>query len=177
MRKRSLQAEPQGAVVRCRQLLGRRHQRICEGNASGKAADAGNDITCQHRLLVVKAQPVAQCQVPDQPIFFDLVPLDHLRLRRPIRIDAVERVEDEISVSASRAGAGEVRVEHAEIFSRNKDQLARLLRPPDLRRGERGKARAGRFEQIPSAHDHLLPVSASRQLGLGHGRPRGSTQC
>src|SRR5260370_39266370 len=35
----------------------------------------------QHRLFVVKAQTVAQLQVPDQTILFDVVALDHLWLR------------------------------------------------------------------------------------------------
>jgi len=89
MRERALQAEPDGTVVGCRQLVGCRHQRSREGNPRSKAADAGDDVVCQHRLLVVKAQPVAQPQSPDQPILFDLVSFDHLRLGHPIRIDAV----------------------------------------------------------------------------------------
>jgi len=98
MRKRPLQAEPHGSIVGCRQFLGCRHQRISEADARGKTANAGDDVARQHRLLVVKAQPVAQLQGPGQPILIDLVPVNHLPLRRPIRIDSVQCVEDEISV-------------------------------------------------------------------------------
>ena len=69
----------------------------------------------------MKAQPVAQCQAPGQPILIDLMALDHLGLSHPIRVEAVERVEGEISVSTPRAGTGEVRIEYAEIFCGNKD--------------------------------------------------------
>jgi hypothetical protein len=44
MRKRPLQAKPHGAIVGRRQLLGRGHQRIGKADASGKAADAGDDV-------------------------------------------------------------------------------------------------------------------------------------
>ena len=46
MRKRPLQTEPHGAIVGRRQLLGCGHQRIGEADASGKAADAGDDVAC-----------------------------------------------------------------------------------------------------------------------------------
>src|SRR6516165_3153783 len=158
MRKWPFQTEPHGAVVGGRQLLGRGHQRIGQVDARGKAADAGDNIARQHRLLVVKAQPVAQCQRPSQPVLLDLMTLDHLRLGRPARIDAIERIEDEIGVGAPRSWTGEVWVEHAEILGRNKDQLAGLLRPPDPRRRKRGNTRAAGFEQISSKHDNL-PLS------------------
>jgi hypothetical protein len=82
------------------------------------------------------------------------------RLGCPARIDAVERVEDEIGVIARRADAGDDRVEHAEIFGGNEDQFVGPLRPPDPRCGECGKARAGGCQQVSSAHDDFLPVSA-----------------
>jgi hypothetical protein len=129
MRKRPLQAEPYGAVVGRRQFLGRRHRRVGERDPHGKPTDAGNDVACQHRLFVVKAQTVAQLQVPDQTILFDVVALDHLWLRRPVRIDAVERVEDEISVVARRPVEGYDRVQHREARSRNKHQLCWTFLP------------------------------------------------
>jgi hypothetical protein len=94
----------------------------------------------QDRLLVVKAQPIAQCQRPGQPILFDLMSLDHLRLGRPARIDAVERIEDEIGVIARRPEAGGDRVEYAKIDAGNKDQFVWFCPPPDPRRGKRGNA-------------------------------------
>jgi len=123
MRKRPLQTKSDVLLVGGRQLLGCGHQRVGEGNTCGKASDAGDDVACQHELLVVKAQPVPQSQGPGQPILLDLMPLDHLRLRRPARIDTVEGVEDQIRVSAHRAGAADHRVEHTEVFGRDKDQL------------------------------------------------------
>ena len=94
-----------------------------KADARGKTADAGDDIAREYWLLVVKAQPVAQCQSPDQPILLDLMSLDHLRLGRPARIDAVERVEDEIGVIARRPKGGDDRVEHSQIYGGHKDQL------------------------------------------------------
>jgi hypothetical protein len=105
-------------------------------------ADAGDDVACQHRFLVVKTQPVAQCQGPGQSILLDLMSLDHLRLGRPICIDAVERVEDEIGVIARRPEARGDRVEQAEVRRRNKHQFVGPLRPPDPGRGDGRKARA-----------------------------------
>jgi len=43
------------------------------------------------------------------------MPLDHLRLRLPVGVDAVERVEHEIRGVARRPRAGDHRVEHAKI--------------------------------------------------------------
>jgi hypothetical protein len=128
-------------------------------DARGKAADAGDDVACQHRLRVVKPQPLAQCQGPDQPVLLDLMPLDHLRLRRPIRIDAVQRVEDEIGMIARRSEGDDDGVEHAEIRDWNKDQLLGPLRPPDPRRAERRNPSSGSFEQVSSAHADVLPAS------------------
>jgi hypothetical protein len=54
MRKWPLQLESHGAVIRRRQLFGSGHQRTGEADAQGKAVDAGDDIACQHRFLVVK---------------------------------------------------------------------------------------------------------------------------
>src|SRR6266404_1814975 len=116
MWKRPLQTESHSAIVGRRQFLGCGHQRIGKAHARGKAADTGDYVACQYRLLVVKAQSVAQCQSPGQPILLDLMSLDHLRLGCPIRIDAVERIEDEISVIARLPLAGDDRVEHAEVY-------------------------------------------------------------
>src|SRR5207244_1121678 len=127
-----------------------------KADARGKAADAGDDVACQHRLLVVKVQPVAQCQSPNKPIFLDLMALDHLRLGRPVRIDPIKRIKDEIGVIARRPEAGDDRVEHAEIYGGNKDQFVGPLRPPDPRRGERRETRAGGCQQVSSAHASLL---------------------
>jgi hypothetical protein len=107
-----------------------------------------------------KSQPVAQCQSPDQPILLDLMSLDHLRLGGPVHIDAIERVEDEISLIARRAEADDDRIEHAEIFGRNKDQLVGPLRASDPRRSERGNARADGRQQVSSPHPDFLPIKS-----------------
>ena len=135
MRKRPFEAEPHSAIVGRRQLFGYGHQGFGKADALCEAADAGDGVARQHRLLVVKAQPLAQCQSPSQAILFDPMALDHLRLGRPIRVDAVERIEDEIGMRASRAVAGDDRIEHAEIQCWNENQLVALLRPSDPRRG------------------------------------------
>ena len=93
--------------------------------------------------------------------------LDHLRLGGPVRIDAIESVKDEISLIARRAEAGDNRVEHAEIFGRNKDQSVRSFRSPDPRRREGDEARACGPEQVASTHVGFLPMSAPRRYQLG----------
>src|SRR6266446_5142124 len=87
--------------------------------------------------------------------------LDHLRLRRPIRIDAVERIEDEIGVIARLPLAGDDRVEHAEVDVDTKDQFVGPLRPPEPRRRKRGNAHACGSQQVSSPHDTFLPVFLS----------------
>jgi hypothetical protein len=77
-------------------------------------ADAGHDVARQYGLVVVKAQALAQGQRPRQPIFLDLVALDHLRLRRPVRID-------EVSVVTRRTDLRDYRVQHAKVLGGNKD--------------------------------------------------------
>jgi hypothetical protein len=47
--------------------------------------------------------------------------LDHLRLRLPAGVEAVERVEHQVSVIAGRPVAGDHWVEHAEIGHPDKD--------------------------------------------------------
>ena len=82
-------------------------------------------------------------------------------------------------MSASRAVAGDDRVEHTEVEHGNKDQLIGSLGPPDPWRGERGDARAYGFEQLSSAHDNssLFGHEDSRQGKSRHGcfetRPLG----
>src|ERR1700730_10312529 len=88
VREWSLQAKPHGAVVGRRQLVGRIHQRVGEDDARRKAADAGDNVPRQHRLLVVEAQTVAQLQGPGQSVVLDGMALDHLRLRLPLGVDA-----------------------------------------------------------------------------------------
>ena len=92
--------------------------------------------------------------------------LDHLRLGGPVRIDAIESVKDEISLIARRAEAGDNRVEHTEIFGRNKDQSVRSFRSPDPRRREGDEARACGPEQVASTHVGFLPMSAPRRFQL-----------
>jgi len=160
MRKRALQAEPYRVIVGCGELVGCSHQRTGKVDPRGKTANTCYGIARQYRLLVLKAQSVTQLQHPGQTIFLDLVTLDHLWLGRPIRIDA-ESVEDEICVIACRPRAGNDRVEDGQIGGRDENQLAGLLRPSEPRRGKRGEARAGGFEQVSSAHHDFLPTSVT----------------
>src|SRR6516225_5215109 len=130
MRKGSLQPELNGAVVGRRQFVGRRHQGAGERNAYRKAADACHDILRQHRLVVVKTQPIAQAQQPSQPVIVDLMPLDHLRLRLPARIEAVQRVKHQIGVITSLTVEGDDRVEHDEISAGRETNVLAAAAPP-----------------------------------------------
>src|SRR5205823_4475188 len=71
VREGPLQAKPHGAVVGRRHLIGRIHQRIGEDDARRKASDAGDDVPCQHRLVVMEPQTVAQLQGPGQSVLLD----------------------------------------------------------------------------------------------------------
>src|SRR5215469_14810248 len=162
MRKGSLQPELNGAVVGCRQFVGRRHQGAGERNAYRKAADACHDILRQHRLVVVKTQPIAQAQQPSQPVIVDLMPLDHLRLRLPARIEAVQRVKHQVGVITSLTVEGYDRVEHDEIQARRDDQRLGRRRSADAWRGQRRSGPDARLQQIPSAHWRFLPLRSVR---------------
>jgi hypothetical protein len=61
--------------------------------------------------------------------------LDHLRLRFPRGVDAIERIEDEIGGVSGRPRPGDHRVEHAEIGHPDENQGFRTIRaPPEFRR-------------------------------------------
>jgi hypothetical protein len=133
--ERPFQAEPHGAVVWRRQLVGRVHQRVGEDDTWREAADAGDHVARQYRLVVVKAQTVAQFQGPGQPVLLDGMALDHLRLRLPLRVDAVKRIEHEIGGVARRPRPGDHRVEDAEIGGPDENQGFRAVcSPPNPRR-------------------------------------------
>src|SRR5262249_22690251 len=102
MRKWPFEAELHGAIVGCRQFVGRRYQHADEWDARCKAADAGDYIARQYRLLIVEAQPIAQSEDPGQTVVLYLVAVDHLRLRLPVCIEAVEGVEHGIGVVKGR---------------------------------------------------------------------------
>ena len=153
MREWALQAKPHGAVVGRRQLVGRVHQRRREDDARREAADAGDDVAGQHRLLVVEAQTVAQLQGPGQSVLLDGMALDHLRLRLPLGVDAVKRIEHEIGVVSRRPRPGDDRIQHRKIGDPHKDEGFRVFRSPESgRRSNRKRRRGGGFKQIASSH-------------------------
>jgi hypothetical protein len=107
-----LQAKPHGAVVGRRQFVGRLHQRVGENDPWREAADAGDNVPRQHRLVVVKAQTVAQLQGPGQSVLLDGMARNHLRLRLPLGVDAVKRIEHEIGRVSSRPRPCDDRVQY-----------------------------------------------------------------
>jgi hypothetical protein len=74
--------------------------------------------------------------------------LDHLRLRLPLGVDAVERIEDEIGVVSRRPRPGDDRIEHAQIGHPHENQGFRAIRsPPEPgRRSNRKRRRRGGFK-------------------------------
>ena len=156
-------------VVGRRQFLGCSHQRIGEANTFGKAADAGDDIARQDRLLVVKAQPVAQGQGPGQSIFFDLMPFDHLRLRDGLRFHDKEPVLARDVVASIRRFAARISLAEAlmaatEELSAPDDRTVRfrLKRPfphlPEALAGPGGNVPAIMPER-PAATSPFKPVA------------------
>jgi hypothetical protein len=154
VRERPFQAKAHGAVVGRRQFVGRIHQRRGEDHAGRKPANAGDHIPCQHWLFVVEAKPLAQLEGPAQPIVVCGMALDHLRLRLPLGVDAVQRIEDEIGGISRRPRAGDHRVEHGEIGHPRENQGFRPIRAPPEPRGHSGGERrgGGGLKQIPSSH-------------------------
>src|SRR5580704_5650971 len=62
--------------------------------------------------FVVEAQTVAQFQGPGQSVLLDGMALDHLRPRLPLGVDAVKRIEHEISAVSRRPRPGDDRVQY-----------------------------------------------------------------
>ena len=58
----------------------------------------------------MEPQSFAQRQPPQPAVGLDRVALHHLRLRREVVIQPVERVEDEIAVGTGERRVGEARV-------------------------------------------------------------------
>jgi hypothetical protein len=103
--------------------------------------------------LVVEAQTVAQLQGPGQSVFLDGMALDHLRLRLPLGVDALKRIEYEIGVVSRRAGAGDYRIQYRKVRDPDKDEGFRAIRSPESRRcSNRKRRRRGGFKQIASSH-------------------------
>jgi hypothetical protein len=88
--------------------------------------------------------------------------LDHLRLGCPARIDAVERVEDEIGVIACQPAGCDDRIERAEICGGTKTSLLGLSA-----RAIRGAASAARLAPAAWSRSRLRMTisSLSRHLG------------
>jgi len=90
------------------------------------------------------------------------VALDHLRLRLPVRVEAVQRVEDEIGVVAGRSVKGDDRIEDGEIRGRHKGQGACLGGAREARQRKRrrdgGGGSGGKacLQQLAAAHDPPL---------------------
>jgi hypothetical protein len=78
--------------------------------------------------------------------------LDHLRLRLPLSVDAVERIEHEISVVSRQPRPGEDRIQHRKIRDTDKDEGFRVIRSPESGRHSNRKRRRGGFKQIASFH-------------------------
>jgi hypothetical protein len=77
---------------------------------------------------------------------------DHLRLRFPLGVEAVKRVENEIGVVARRPVAGDHRVQHGKIRDSDEHQGFRPIRPRQSGRAADGKrCGRGRFKQITSS--------------------------
>src|SRR5260370_10739072 len=104
----------------------------------------------------MKAEAVPQFEIPDQSILVDRMTFNHLGQRHPARIEAVKRVEDEISVVARRPIEGDDRVQHGKIRSGDEDQLVLPLGPPDPGCSDSRSAGCGSLEQVAPSHDNFL---------------------
>ncbi len=138
-----LQADDEGPVVRRLQGVGARHQGLSEAVALRPAPDRRDAVAAPHRLAVVESQALAQPEGPAPPVLLDRVALDHLRLRRELRVEAVELVEHHERVVARDVGRGRHRIDDGEVGLRHEAQDAR---PAALRQGRTGRqeGRGGR---------------------------------
>jgi hypothetical protein len=163
-----------GAVVGRRQLVGGVHQRIGEDDARREAPDAGDNVARQDRLLVVETQTVAQLQCPGQSVLLDGMALNHLGLRLPLGVDALERIEHEIGVVSRRPCPGNDRIQHRKIRDPDKDESFRAIRSAEARRRSNRKCRRrGGFKQIASSHSGFSPSLQNR----GANFPEQRAQC
>ncbi len=103
------------AVVRRRQLLRLRHQRLAEAVARGPAPDAGHAVPRQHRRAVMEARPSRSRMVHGPAVIGDLVALRHLRLHLERRVRGVQRVEHHVAVVAHHVAGGPDRVERGQV--------------------------------------------------------------
>src|SRR5437763_1108197 len=84
------------------------------------AADAENGSKVSHSTRsklatfgpAVNPQAVAQFQSPGQSVLLHGMALDHLRLRLPLGVDAIERIEHEICRVSRRPCPGDDRVQY-----------------------------------------------------------------
>jgi len=77
---------------------------------------------------------------------------DHLRLHREVGVEGVERVVDREREIAGDVGGGPHRVERGQVGMRHEGEGRGGLGAADARRGQRGCAGKGRFEDIASLH-------------------------
>src|SRR6266481_8979 len=84
--------------------------------------------------------------------------LDHLRLRLPVGVDAVKRVEHEIGGVPRRPRTGDDRIQYRKIRDPDKDAGFRPIRSPEAGRNANRKRRGrGSFKQIASSHSGFSP--------------------
>jgi len=107
----------------------------------------------------MKAQPVAQCQGPGEPIRLDLMSLDHLRLGRPTRVQPVERVEDEIGVMRLERGPAKCGSSTLRSSVGTKTSLCLSARPI---RGDASPARLA----AAALSKTLLRIIVSSRIGV-----------
>ena len=132
-RKPLLQPEPHDAIIRRRQLLGRRHQRLAEAVTHRPAANARDHIARQHGIAVMKQQPRPKGDRPDR-IALDAMAIDHLRLNVEAFVHAVERVEHHIGMVSRDVRGGPDGIEHRQISLGNEPQCAACFRANQRRR-------------------------------------------
>ena len=113
--ERALEAELHHLVRGGGDFLDLGPDRDREDVALGPALQAGNHVARQDGGVVVKAQPVAQGDLPGKAVIFDDMAGGHLRLRLAGIVDAIQCVVDEIAVVAGDQGGGEMRIDQGEV--------------------------------------------------------------
>ena len=152
MRERLLQPEHDGLVVGRGELVGHAHQQLTEPVAGTEAADAGGDIPTADRLAVMEAQAAAEFDGPAPPVVLDRMTRGHLGTDGEALVEAVERVEHEVTVIARRSGTGPHRVENDQVGIGHEPQDLRSVRPHGARGCEQSKSGGGGSQDAAAPH-------------------------
>ncbi len=163
-REGPLQPEADAAVVDHLDRIGDGRELLAERIAPHPAGDRGHHVLRAHRLAIVELQPRPQRDGDDLAAILQHMPLGHLRLRREIRVEAIEAVVDHVPVVAGDVRRRPDRVEAGQVRLRHhlQDAVLRRLRGREARQCGCGPRGGGGPQQVTTVHVWLPAVQSAR---------------